>query len=56
MISLPLAALSYIALENSKYAKDVGAGKLALFFVIISWVLFFAAASVFVWSLSVNMI
>ncbi|WP_363346334.1 hypothetical protein [Methylocystis echinoides] len=53
MISLPLAALSYIVLQRAKGARGEGYARKAAILLLIAWTLFIFAVSAFVFSLSI---
>jgi hypothetical protein len=53
MISLPLAALSYIVLQRARTAYGKGYARKAAILLLIAWALFVVAASAFVFSLSI---
>jgi hypothetical protein len=53
MISLPLAALSYIVLQRARTVYGKGYARKAAILLLIAWALFVVAVSAFVFSLSI---
>jgi hypothetical protein len=53
MISLPLAALSYMVLQSARTAYGKGYARKAAILLLIAWALFVVAVSAFVFSLSI---
>jgi hypothetical protein len=53
MISLPLAALSYIVLQRAKRGRGEGYARKAAILLLIAWALFVVSVSAFVFSLSI---
>jgi hypothetical protein len=54
MLSLPLAALSYIAVQRAKASYGQGFARTAAIFLVAAWVFFIGAVSAFVFGFNVS--